>query len=357
MKAHIVLSKTRGTYHLRWMENGIVKSMQIGTTRDWRTKEEAERANAARLRLYNQDRNAIPTVRQLIAQWREEKMSKRHSTCYADNSRLETHILPRWGDSLITELKARPVELWLRELKLAPKTLVHLRALIRQLWDYAMWLEAVPEQRNPMELVTIKGATARKKPRSLSEDDFRKFLAYLEEPVRTLALLCVSFGLRISEALALKWSDVDWLGGNLSITKGIVRQHLADVKTRESNRTMSIDGALLVVVKAWRQLTPFRDEGDWIFASPVKHGKQPISYTFVWEQFERASREAGIPHFGTHTMRHTYRSWLDACGTPLSVQQKLMRHADIRTTMNVYGDVITDEMRQALSQVARIALS
>jgi hypothetical protein len=48
------------------------------------------------------------------------------------------------------------------------------------------------------------------------------------------------------------------------------------------------------VLKAWRQLTPFRDEGDWIFASPVKHGKLPICYTFVWEQFARASREAGI---------------------------------------------------------------
>jgi integrase len=37
-------------------------------------------------------------------------------------------------------------------------------------------------------------------------------------------------------------------------------------------------------------------------------------------------------------MRHTYRSWLDAVGTSIAVQQKLMRHADIRTTMNVYGD-------------------
>ncbi len=43
-------------------------------------------------------------------------------------------------------------------------------------------------------------------------------------------------------------------------------------------------------------------------------------------------------------MRHTYRSWLDAVGTPIAVQQKLMRHADIRTTMNTYGDIVTDEM-------------
>jgi integrase len=56
-------------------------------------------------------------------------------------------------------------------------------------------------------------------------------------------------------------------------------------------------------------------------------------------------------------MRHTYRSWLDAVGTKVTVQQKLMRHADIRTTMNVYGGVVTDEMEQAGSKVARLALS
>jgi hypothetical protein len=51
------------------------------------------------------------------------------------------------------------------------------------------------------------------------------------------------------------------------------------------------------------------------------------------------------------------RSWLDAVGTPVEVQQKLMRHADIRTTMNVYGDVVTDEMAVANSKVSRLALS
>ena len=52
-----------------------------------------------------------------------------------------------------------------------------------------------------------------------------------------------------------------------------------------------------------------------------------------------------------------YRSWIDAVGTSIAVQQKLMRHADIRTTMNVYGDFVTDEMEQAHSEVVRIALA
>jgi hypothetical protein len=56
-------------------------------------------------------------------------------------------------------------------------------------------------------------------------------------------------------------------------------------------------------------------------------------------------------------LSHTYRSWLDAAGTAIAVQQKLMRHSDIRTTMNIYGDVVTDEMSQAHSKVVRMALA
>ena len=56
-------------------------------------------------------------------------------------------------------------------------------------------------------------------------------------------------------------------------------------------------------------------------------------------------------------MRHSYRSWLDAVGTPMAVQQKLMRHASITTTMNIYGDVVTNEMAQAHSKVVQLALA
>jgi integrase len=57
------------------------------------------------------------------------------------------------------------------------------------------------------------------------------------------------------------------------------------------------------------------------------------------------------------SMRHRYRSWLDAVGTGIAVQQKLMRNSDIRTTMNVYGRVLTDEMNTAASKVAGLALN
>ena len=72
---------------------------------------------------------------------------------------------------------------------------------------------------------------------------------------------------------------------------------------------------------------------------------------------DRAAKKAGIGHVSSHTFRHTYRTWLDSVGTPVGVQQKLMRHSDIRTTMNIYGDVVTDDVRTASRKVARIALA
>jgi integrase len=56
-------------------------------------------------------------------------------------------------------------------------------------------------------------------------------------------------------------------------------------------------------------------------------------------------------------MRHTYRTWLDSVGTPMGVQQKLMRHADIRTTMNVYGEAARAEMMEAHGKIVGLALT
>ncbi len=177
-------------------------------------------------------------------------MPRRPSTRRGYDAWLNNHILPRWQNCLLTDLQARPVELWLQSLTLSPKSRVHVRGLIHALWDYAMWRGDAPTQRNPMELVTIKGATKRmRKPRSLTVEEFQLFLEHLDEPIRTIALVCVCFGLRISECLALRWSDVDWLNSKLRVERGIVRQQVDDVKTIYSGKLMSIDAAMLEVLK------------------------------------------------------------------------------------------------------------
>jgi integrase len=54
--------------------------------------------------------------------------------------------------------------------------------------------------------------------------------------------------------------------------------------------------------------------------------------------------------------RHTNRWWLDETGAPMKVQQDLMRHAFIQTTMNVYGQAISSSKREANGKVVEIVL-
>ena len=132
-------------------------------------------------------------------------------------------------------------------------------------------------------------------------------------------------------------------------------QHVDECKTEVSAKTFVLADELLARLKAWKQASQFRGAGDWVFASPVQFGNLPYSYTGVKQELARASEAAGVGHVTTHAFRHTYRSWLDAVRTPISVQQKMMRHTDIRTTMNIYGDVFTDEMNTASFKVAELA--
>lgn len=271
-------------------------------------------------------------LKNLIEEYRKEKMPKRCSTRRGYEIWLKNYIGPRWDDVLITDMQARPVELWLDTLQLAPKSKLHIRGLLRLLWEYAMWRGDIPTQRNPMELVSVKHATQRvRKTRSLTVEQFQLLLECFDDSLcwRTMLLLAISFGMRISELLGLKWKDVDWLGKTVRIERGVVKQIVDEVKSSHSARTMVIADELLRVLQHWRQASQFSGPEDWIFASPAKLGKQPLSYTLVWMALSAAATKAALGHISSHVFRHTHRTWLDSVGTPIGVQQKLMRHADI----------------------------
>jgi integrase len=352
----VVKDRRSQIYQFFWWADGRRRSKTLGR---FPTKTAAwNAAQQIRARLPQPQPSSGPIINTLVEQYRSEKMPKRKMTRQGYDTWLNHYIISTWGTCNLQELQARPIDLWLQSLALAPKSKVHVRGLVRVLWDFAMWRGDVPMQRNPMELVTIKGASKRtRQPRSLSVEEFHRLARQLEEPFHTIALVCMCFGLRISEALALRWSDVDWLNAKLCVQRGIVHHVVDDVKTPESNRAMHIDSGMLGVLKDWRQLTQFSTLEDWVFASPVQIGRLPISYAGVWRALKKAAIKAGIGHVSSHTFRHTHRSWLDAVGTPVGVQQKLMRHADIRTTMNVYGTAAASEMALASGKVTALVLN
>jgi len=350
--------KRRKTWNYLWYDGAMRRSKRIGTKQELPTKAAAWK-EVERLEL--QPTAVAPigdTVSNVVARYEVERMPSRHTTARVYRSFLRNHVLPKWGNARIDDIQPRPVELWLRELPLSPKSKTHVRSLMFGIAEFAMWAGVLKIGRNPISLVKNAGATRRvRKPRSLTVEEFQALSKELREPYATLALLCVCLGLRISEALALRWSDVDWVGSTLNVRRGIVNQTVDDVKTEGSAKTFKLVPEMLDRLRARKLETEFGEPPHWIFASPIRLGRLPYSYTGVCVAFQAAATAAKIGKIGTHTFRHTFRSWMDAVGTPIAIQQKLMRHSDIRTTMNIYGDIVTDEMTTAVVRVAQLAFN
>jgi integrase len=129
---------------------------------------------------------------------------------------VNNYILPRWGQIPLPEIKARAVELWLSGLNLAPKSRSNIRMMLSVIFEYAMWAELIPVDRNPMELVRVKNVSKPgRKARTMRLEEFHRLCEMLTEPYRTMAIVSVCLGLRWSELVGLQWQDIDWLGGEL----------------------------------------------------------------------------------------------------------------------------------------------
>jgi integrase len=93
-----------------------------------------------------------------------------------------------------------------------------------------------------------------------------------------------------------------------------------------------------------------------VFASPFYNGTTPYWLDKMRSPvLQKAAHSAGLDPkgLGWHTLRHTYSSLLRALGVDLKVQQELLRHADIRTTMNGYTQTMRDDLRAANNLVVR----
>lgn len=68
-----------------------------------------------------------------------------------------------------------------------------------------------------------------------------------------------------------------------------------------------------------------------------------------------AAEAAGIGKIGWHTFRHSYCIWLKQFKAPLEVQKQVMRHADLKTTAEIYGidSEVGQELREANTRVVK----
>ena len=93
----------------------------------------------------------------------------------------------------------------------------------------------------------------------------------------------------------------------------------------------------------------------WVFANP-ETGRPYWPGRIQENWLVPAAQIAGLGRIGWHTFRHSHSTLLHALGVDLKVQQELLWHADIRTTMNIYTHAVPTALREANSKVVRLVL-
>jgi integrase len=152
-----------------------------------------------------------------------------------------------------------------------------------------------------------------------------------------------------SEIRGLKWMDIDFEQRWINLRRGIVRTLQTKLKTEGSQRGVPLPPDLAEVLLEWREQTPYKADTDWVFASPETKGKNPLWLDVVLRNYIKpVVASLGIKKtVGWHTWRHSLATLLATKGEQVKVVQELLRHANVRTTMDIYQEADVDLKRAA----------
>jgi integrase len=237
----------------------------------------------------------------------------------------------------------------------------YVHATLRAALGDAVREELLPK--NVAKLVRVRRPTKREVV-PLSVEEVRTLLAHHRDH-RLLPMLTVFalLGLRRSEVLGLKWSDVDLDQGSLHIVRGVQRVNgeLVELptKTQRSRRTIPLPGIVVDVLRDHQKrqesdraaLAGTWPASDYVFTSSVGTAIDPRNCTRL---VQNACRDAGVRVVRLHDFRHGCISVLLELGVPPRTAMEIVGHTTLEMTMNVYGHVNLESKRQAMDQLGSL---
>ncbi len=181
-------------------------------------------------------------------------------------------------------------------------------------------------------------------------------------------LLILNTGMRIGEALALEWSDIDFknktLKVNKTLTKAKERDEKGDVvgknkktfsditKTESGNRIIPLNDMAITLLQQIQSYNMRKQISTDYVACTVDGGY--LSERNILRTFKSVLGVVGAEDYTIHALRHTFASRLLKTGTEISVVSKLLGHADINTTYSTYIHVLNDQMTDVMTGISKV---
>jgi integrase len=308
-----------------------------------------------------QNRMGRVTFRELADNYRKKSFNNLGITTQPITAHiLDDYLLPRWGDSFALDIEPDAIEEWLAALALANPTKEKIRRVMNVVYRRGQKSRILPMtgDGNPVAFVTQSSKSSYTAVILSPEQAFR-IMMELKDPHRTLVFLTAVTGLRISEALGLRWEDLDYERQMIHLRRVWVGNDLIDqLKTDGSAAPIPLGVLLADALRGWHLQTLYAKPDDWIFPSLKLKGKTPLSASIMAaDKIRPAALKVGIrlepgQRFGFHNFRHSLATFLVSRGKDVKTIQGLLRHANVTTTLDLYSQSIDAAKLEAQEDIA-----
>lgn len=314
-------------------ERIVLGNRLLGNAETADSPDETAKESAAPQETPPVDKSAI-TVREYAIPWfktyKENKL--RSTTLRGYRSNFRKHIFPALGHLRIDEVTPDVLQQFMMDRQyLARNTLHTMMALISEMLDYAVEDGLLPK--NPAASKRLFNPSNKKdRRRALTLEEIQDVIKQLYETDnlehrRILALMLFT-GMRRGEVLGLKWEDIDFKKGAISVNKAVSYSSnqpiLSTTKTHNGIRTIPLNPQLRELLK------PYGTEGFII------GGDKPLT-KMVYDRIFRHIREKFDLHGATaHVFRHTYLSMLNQAGVDPKTIQAIGGHGNFMLTYDLY---------------------
>jgi integrase len=260
-------------------------------------------------------------------------------------------VTPKFGKLALSDLKRGAIRDWLAAIdedrkekdKVTNKRLANIQSCMRSALADAVGDEII--ESNPLAGYTY--SRIERPVEGEPDDDVDPFtpdeqaavVAKMRPGERALVQFFLWTGLRTSEAIALNWSDIDFIGGFVRVRRAITREAkgVAEYpKTDAGRRDVKMLAPARAALLEQKALTFMAELDGPVFVNPTTRQRYTGSPQ-IWKVWQTALKHAGVRYRRPYQTRHTYASMMLSAGEHPMWVAKQMGHADWTMIARVYG--------------------
>ena len=314
---------------------------------------------------------SVKNYRELSELWlKNHKLEVKPQTYSQTVSELKTHLLPVFGNIRVEKITLPMVQVFVNKIANNPNlgsvSLKIILSINKRILKYAVNLQLITV--NPADNIIVpknkKNISQKKELKYFETNQLKQFKDYLNKLPntfrnyyhKTLYDTLLATGLRIGEAVALEWSDINLDNGYIDVNKTLVwsRMETNSPKSMAGYRKIPIDRNTVLMLRLYkaRQHQCFIEHGyggkmaehvfsNGLHAYPSREGLQ--------KTLTKHLKLAGLPYLTLHAFRHTHASLLLNAGISYKELQQRLGHSTLAMTMDTYSHLFDDTEKEAVN--------